>query len=444
MLTYRTGTGGSARSMAEYLAAMLDVAELALSNTFGSNTTSIEPGRTAAIPAPDMHPLIAGLLRIDPGQALSLDQMTHLLAGRRADGKALPMGNRSIAYTDSTFSAPKSFSVALAFAPTAAERAILAECWVTANDKLMDHVGEMIGGGGHVARIRYDHYTSRPTVRLSIDGDTELLTVPSHMPGDMQRHTHNIIPHVSIDDRGKVRALPLDEIRERLHEWGAIGHAFLATELRARGIAADVDPKTGLSHLPGVPAWASELFENRSRDGERLARKYAASIGLDWDGLDVKARSSLLRSNIKATRRAKDGLADLRAWEATAEKAGYRHQSVLDGRNVQRGARRGGRARQDRLATVDHGRRDASRHGGARADPVGHRLTERRRPGHGGLPHRGRHARRQADLANLVARGGPALRQGDDGPARRSRAGGDRVAESCCGRSHGRTADGQD
>jgi hypothetical protein len=157
---------------------------------------------------------------------------------------------------------------------------------------------------------------------VATENDTELITVPTSIPGDMQRHTHNIIPNVCITDDGKVRALPLEEMRERLHEWGAIGHAYLATFLRERGVSVDIDPKTGLSRLTDVPRWACELFQNRADDGEEHARKYAASQGLDWDSLDPKAKSAMLKNRVAATRRAKDGTADYQAWLDRAAKAG--------------------------------------------------------------------------------------------------------------------------
>ena len=353
VLTYRTGAAGSGgKGMADYLGAQADVPELAerLSAYLSSSVAAAEPGMTAAIPRRDMHPLIADLLNIDPNRSLSLEEMANLLAGHRTDGKAIPgkeiqrstKDKARLAYTDFTFSAPKSFSVALVFAPTEAERAILEECWVRANDALVDHIANKIGGArqgksgrngvvpGHMAVVRYDHYTSRPTVKIATaENDTELITVPTHMPGDMQRHSHNIFLHVTMTEDGQIKSPNLDEIRENLHEWGAVGHAYLATFLREQGISVDIDPKTSLSRLTDVPRWACELFQNRADDGEEHARRYAASQGLAWDSLDPRARSAMLKNRVAATRRAKDGAADYQAWLDRAAKAGYRHRSVL-------------------------------------------------------------------------------------------------------------------
>ena len=337
VLTYRAGAAGSASSakgMAEYLGSEKDVPELAerLAAYLGQTFKAETPAGTPALPKQNMHPLIAELLAIDPTRSLTTAEMTNLLAGNRTDGEIIPgktlfqstEKKTRLAYTDFTFSAPKSFSVALVLAPTEAERATLETCWRRANNALLDHISHEIGvvrdrkgnvaEHGHVAVIQYDHYTSRPTIRIASGADTDLVTVPTNIPGDMQRHTHNIVPNVIITDDGRVRAIPLDEIRDRLHEWGAIGHAYLATFLREKGIRAEIDPKTGLSRLPDVPQSACDLYQNRANDGEEHARKYAAGRGLDWDALDSKAKSGLLRGRIMATRRDKDGSADLAAW----------------------------------------------------------------------------------------------------------------------------------
>ena len=351
VLSYRTGAAGKGgKSMADYLS-QGDVPELSakLSAYLSSSMAPAAPGQTAAIPRRDMHPLIADLLKIDPNRALSQEEMANLLAGHRTDGKAIP-GKRlfastkdhtRIAYTDFTFSAPKSFSIALAFASTEAERAILEECWIRANDVVVSIIAAELGMASkgdsakdgydpaHIAAIRYDHYTSRPTVKLAMDGDTKLMTVPTEIPGDMNRHCHNIIPHVCITDDGRVSAIPLERMQERLHEWGYLGHAFLATFLREKGIRAEIDPRNGLSCLPDVPRWACELFQNRTDDGERFARAYAAEQGLDWDALDPKAKARMLDSQVARTRRAKDGKTDYAAWVERAQAAGYEHKSVI-------------------------------------------------------------------------------------------------------------------
>ena len=349
MLTYRAGASGTpsaAKSMTDHLSVETDVPELSaeLSCYLGSAMASAVEHTTAAIPMRDMHPLVADALRIDTTRSLRPDEVTNLLSGRRADGKAIDRpaeGNARIAYTDFTFSAPKSFSLALVMAPTPAERAKLEECWLRANNALVKHIESQIGrvrigkdgtARGHMAIVHFNHYTSRPTVKLPRGlNDTELIAVPTHVPGDMQRHTHNVFLHAAVTDDGMVRAPNLDEMRDRIQEWGSIGHAYLATYLREHGVNVEIDRKTGLSRLSDVPQWACDLFESRTNDGEALARAYARDRGIDWDALDGKTRAKMLKGGTKAARNAKtDDLADYRAWLQTAERAGYRHRSVLE------------------------------------------------------------------------------------------------------------------
>ena len=342
--------------MAEYQASTMDVPELAarLTAYLGEAYGPELAGGTAAIPARNMHPLIATLLGIDTSRSLTTDEMTNLLAALRADGQPIPgkAVQRStkdkvrIAFTDFTFSAPKSFSIALALAPTDAERQTLETCWLRANARLCDVIESHIGGArmgaggrdgtvpGHMAVVHYNHYTARPTVMLPDGDDTRIAAVPQgsvFRPGDMQRHTHNIFLHVTITDDGQVRAPNLLEAHERIHEWGAIGHAFLATELRQHGIRVEIDQETGLSHLPDVPRSAVDLFSARTDSGEEAARRYAAEQGLDWDTASPKVRADLVAGRVGVSRQGKtEGPADYASWLKTAADAGYQHQSVID------------------------------------------------------------------------------------------------------------------
>ena len=359
VLTVRSGAAAgraSARAMAEYQASTMDVPELAarLTAYLGEAYGPELAGGTAAIPARNMHPLIADLLGIDTSRSLTIDEMTNLLAALRADGQPIPgkevqrstKDKVRIAFTDFTFSAPKSFSIALALAPSDAERQTLETCWLRANARLCDVIASNIGKAqvgrsgrhgsvlGHMAVVHYNHYTARPTVMLADGEDTRIAAVPQGStlrPGDMQRHTHNIFLHVTITDDGQVRAPNRDEAAERIHEWGAIGHAFLATELRQHGVRVEIDPESGLSHLPDVPRSAVDLFSARTETGEEAARRYAAEQGVDWDTASPKVRADLIAGRVGVSRQGKtEGPADYASWLKTAADAGYQHQSVID------------------------------------------------------------------------------------------------------------------
>ena len=141
------------------------------------------------------------------------DQRDHLLFGLTANGKALTVRQYQtrldrtktrIGYVDMTFSAPKSVSVAWAFAPTESERAIIRQAHRDAIESVMADVEYHIGrsarpgckGGWEPGAIlvSFDHYAARPTVavvRDLPDGEkqTELYTLKDfggRVPGDMQ------------------------------------------------------------------------------------------------------------------------------------------------------------------------------------------------------------------------------------------------------------------
>ena len=338
VLTYRTGAAGAAAgAMAEYLQGSRDVPEMAakLASYLGGSYALDVTAGTAALPMLDMHPLIADLLGIDTTRSLTQEEMTHLLAGSRADGQPVPgrdiqpstKDNVRLGFCDFTFSAPKSLSIAISLAETEPERITLETCFMRANNKLMAVVAEEIGGArrghagrdgvvpGHVAVIQYHHHTARPTE-----------TAPKVLrPGDMQRHIHNVIPHVTITDDGEVKSPNLGASKGRIHEWGAIGHAFLAAELRAKGVRVEIDPRTGLSHLPDVPEAAVDLFSTRTRAAEAAAR--AAE---DFDTLDQRDQARAVKGKVKAARKDKEDLSEAEFWKKTAAEAGYQHRSVID------------------------------------------------------------------------------------------------------------------
>src|SRR3954451_21048012 len=89
-----------------------------------------EVAGTAAIPRQDMPMAVAQALGLDVTRTATHDEVVNLLQGRRADGEEIAgrqaykvgPGKDRITYVDFTFSAPKSVSVAMALAPTDAER----------------------------------------------------------------------------------------------------------------------------------------------------------------------------------------------------------------------------------------------------------------------------------------------------------------------------------
>jgi len=88
----------------------------------------------------------------------------------------------------------------------------------------------------------------------------------------------------------------------------------------------------GMSILssPDRPSAPTPQFSKRTLNGNDAARAFAASQGLDWDGLSPERKIGLLKSCVQNPREAKiDDVSDLAAGERTAKAIGYKHCSVL-------------------------------------------------------------------------------------------------------------------
>ncbi len=298
-------------------------------------------------------------------------QERNLLAGQRADGSDLDLAayesgvtasKARIGYIDLTFSADKSLSVAWAFAPTEAERNILAQAHRDAVGSAMEYVAAEMGHvtkgkagkdgtePGHVAWLTFDHCTSRPTVEIARTDQhgqayTELLTLKA--AGDPQLHTHVAVPNVVLTDTGRVGAMDLDKLQGRIHEFGAYYQAHVATNLRRHGVEVMLDERTGAARLAAVPEHVRDAFSKRTRNGTEAAREYAADLGLDWDSLSPERKAGLVKEGTQTHKMAKaagmsmedraafegaarkDDLGDFAAWQRQAEALRWSHRSVL-------------------------------------------------------------------------------------------------------------------
>jgi hypothetical protein len=127
--------------------------------------------------------------------------------------------------------------------------------------------------------------------------------------------------------------MDLDRLDGLVKEFGGVYQANLARNLRAGGINAVLDPKTGAARIVDVPAYVADHFSKRSRDINAAARRYAAAAGLDWDTLTPAHQIKFLRKGVEETRQAKrehDGDSDFTVWrKQAADEIGYRHRSVL-------------------------------------------------------------------------------------------------------------------
>ena len=361
MLSFRKGTAAApsaAQAMAEHLREQTLPQEMVeMADYYLRGVKRSEAMGTAAVPRQDMAPAVAAALGIDLSRTAKHEEVINLLRGYRADGSRIPgpdqryrtsKGRDRITYVDFTFSAPKSVSVAMALAPTEAERHMIVgahrDAWMAAMEHLEDIIGRARKGAGGklgsvpggIGWVSFDHYTARPTVEIphtEADGTktTLIQTVRNaKVAGDMQLHTHVTTPNVVAAEDGTIGSLDMLAMHDRVHEVGAYYQAHLATNLRAHGIAVELDAKTGTAKLSAVPDEVSALFSKRSKDGEAAAREYVTSQGLEWDGMHPLELARVLKGGTKATRQGKgDDMSDLDAWKAQASAAGYKHKSVI-------------------------------------------------------------------------------------------------------------------
>jgi len=366
MLTFRKGTAGTpsaAQAMADHLSEQTLPEEMvAMAEYYLRGVQRAEAEGTAAMPRQDMPLAVAEALGIDMNRTLTKAEVVNLLRGVRTDGEAIEgkknyrvaAGKDRISYVDFTFSAPKSVSVAMALAPTNAERHMIVGAHRDAVVAGMAHLETIVararkgdGGSkgsvpGKLGWVTYDHYTARPTIEIphtEADGTrtTLIQTVRNaKVAGDMQLHTHVTTPNVVVCEDGTVGSMDMLAMHDRVHEVGAYYQAHLATNLRAHGIDVVLDQRTDTARVAAVPDAVCAVFSKRTRDGEVAAREYVAAQGLDWDAMHPLELAGVLKGGARATRRQKetgqrgDDMTDLTAWKAQAKAAGYEHASVID------------------------------------------------------------------------------------------------------------------
>ena len=320
-----------------------------------------EVAGTAAIPRQDMTPAVAAVLGIDVHRTATHEEVVNLLQGRRADGDEIKgratykvgAGRDRITYIDLTFSAPKSVSIAMALAPTDAERHMIVgahrDAWMSAMAHLETIVAHARKGkagskgrvSGKLGWVSFDHATARPTIEIphtEADGTRTTLIQTVRNPkvaGDPQLHTHVITPNLVVCDDGSLGAMDMLAMHDRVHEVGAYYQAHLATNLRAFGIEVVLDGKTEAAKLTAIPDLVCEVFSKRTRDGEAAAREYVKAQGLDWDAMHPMELAGVLKGGTRATRRQKetgkrgDDMSDVQAWKAQAASVGYEHNTII-------------------------------------------------------------------------------------------------------------------
>ncbi|UEM08137.1 relaxase domain-containing protein (plasmid) [Skermanella rosea] len=320
-----------------------------------------------ALPTDDRESAVRrmfGAFGVEDIRSIKAAEYANILDGRRADGSALDpddwrqrvtTSKPRIGYIDLCFSADKSVSLAWAFAPTEAERNMIAQAHRDAVDSAMRYIETEIGrarkgdGGkhgaepGHIGWVTFDHYSSRPTVAIARDDRgaltlsdsmapdtpyTELVTLK--VAGDPNLHTHVATPNLVVTDTGRVGGLDLQRLEGRVKEFGAYYQAHVATNLRRHGIEVALDPETGAARVAAIPDRVRDAFSKRTRDAHEAAREYAAGQGVDWDGLSSEGKVRFLKGGAKGSRKSKaDDLGDFAAWAEEARDLGWTHASVV-------------------------------------------------------------------------------------------------------------------
>ena len=174
---------------------------------------------------------------------------------------------------------------------------------------------------------------------------------------DPNLHQHMIVLSSVMTDGGHIGSLDLNRLKGEVKVMGAVFHAAIATRARRFGVDIALGP-SGEARVAGVPAWVRTFHSRRAAQGEAAARDYAGQHGRDWDALTGDERVDLLRRGAAETRQDKmkrtsdEGRSDFAVWQEDAEKAGYRHRSMLRPDEIKPGLTNEQRIEQARAAAM--------------------------------------------------------------------------------------------
>jgi len=252
-----------------------------------------EPEQQIGIIRHDIHPLVMRGLGLDDGQPLTNQRLDgifsgHTAEGNRIDGKTYSMRNGQPNHTGSIVFSPtphKSVSVAWALAPPV-EQAQLYNAHLTAARDYMAFVATELGQirvgkngedgrvPGHIGYVEFTHHTSRQVATVVKDGVATFEA--TGVAGDMNLHTHFVVPATAWTDDGRAgsldtKALSLDFCLAA----DAVYHAAFAREARAAGFDVELDTTrgpVGAARITSVSQDQCDVFSKRTNAGEALAR----------------------------------------------------------------------------------------------------------------------------------------------------------------------------
>lgn len=301
----------------------------------------------------DMPQAVAQALGIDPTRSPKAGELNHLFEAKRGDtGLPWSRWRRENSSLDFTFSPHKSVTLAIEFAESPAEEALLWTAVLRANDAAMRAIagdlgwarsgfeGKGVAEPGEVGWVSFPHTQARPTLQVR-DGETGI-TYLAEFPtvGDPQTHVHNPFFNLVVTDDGRLGSLDTQHLTNtRVHVWGALGQAVLAEEMRRLGVRVAVDPTGRFAVLPAIDQRVVDHFSKGHRQAERNAKKYARRLGEDWEKLSAERKFGLMQSAAVNERHSKaarggakrEGLTPKEDWRFQAKALGWMHRTVLEG-----------------------------------------------------------------------------------------------------------------
>ncbi|MDO9712393.1 relaxase domain-containing protein [Paracraurococcus lichenis] len=292
-----------------------------------------EPG-TPLRPWEGMHPAAAEAMRAEPGKALTKEQLTALVGGKRADGSEMPRPKRARRYTGGDadgkqavkfvhfiLSPHPSWSLAHANAATPAGAAVIASVFERATSKMLADVEARSA----VAVVRKDKQRIEVRGRFAAWGATHHTTRPfkdgTAAPG---LHKQFVVPNAVVLPNREIRAIDARKLIELAKDRAP--SALLSHHLQEEGRAAGlrVEQRNGVAVLSDVPDHVVEHFSRRSREAEEHAKAYTLTKGQVWTDLTERQRQVRVKIGMRATEGAtRDGMADRPAWRRQCENLGW-------------------------------------------------------------------------------------------------------------------------
>jgi hypothetical protein len=342
----------------------------ALANVLaGKRVDGDTPRALAGNGAPLPDKIVAGALKrfhaalgVQPGKEPSPEQLENILAGKSAKGFAINAADYQhkihatkspLGFVDFTFSSDKTLGVAFALAPTEVERAAILGIHERANADAMAFMEKNIGFAtmgangkdgvepATMAWVSFQHFTSRPTVDISMTDKagvdyTERREVPDpNVKPDPNIHSHNAVLASVMTQSGRVASLDLGLLDGLVLQAGAVYQARVAYHANQLGIEVVAGP-SGEARFAAIPDAVRDLFSKRTAEATAAARDLAAKKGLVWDDLNGPQQVAMLKAGSGLTRNAKhnpatvgESVGDLDGWAKQAADIGYKHESLL-------------------------------------------------------------------------------------------------------------------